>query len=298
MITKKIKSFDGRILQAYLFEVESPKAIIQIAHGMQEYSKNYFEFCEFLQERGYFVFVFDERAHGHTSGLQNLGRVEDFDIFQATVKDHLFISDKLKNYFKNKYNVDIPLYLFSHSYGSFIAQSYLQKNPKCDKVVLMGSNYMKKPIIRFGKLVANLTCFFKGKDADANLIENLSFKSYKKQFKKGGWITSSQKETENFYQDEYNGTNFSAGFYKYLFSNQLKLYKNLDNINKNLPILIISGEDDVIGDKGKGVKKLYKVYKNKNLNVKLKLYKNKRHALLIEDNKMEIYNFLLEFFDE
>ena len=297
MKKKKIKSYDGKALQCFIFECEKPKAIVQIAHGMQEYSNNYFEFCQFLCDHGYLVFIFDERAHGHTAGFQNVGRVEEGDVFFQTVCDHLFFSKKLKKDYSNQ-NENLKLYFFSHSYGSFIGQSYLQQNPCCDKAVLMGSCYMKKPIVRIGKAVANLTCFFKGKDAEAKMIENLSFNTYKKKFKTGSWITTSDEETKKFYLDEFNGTPFSAGFYKFLFKNQLKLYKNLDLIDKNLPILIISGKDDVIGDMGKGTKKLYDVYIKHGLSARLKLYENKRHALLIEQNKAEIFKFLLDFFDE
>lgn len=290
---KKIKSYDGKVLQCYIFECQNPKAIVQIAHGMQEYSKNYFEFCNFLCENGYTVFIFDERGHGHTAGFQNIGRVEEGDIFVQTVKDHLYFSKKLKQDYHN-----LPLYFFSHSYGSFVGQSYLQNTPCCDKAVLMGSDYMKKPSVMLGKLVANLTVMFKGKDAEAKMIENLSFNSYKKLFKTGSWITSSEEESAKFYSDEFNGTPFSAGFYKYLFTNQLKLYRHLNSIDKKMPILMISGKDDVIGDMGKGITKLYNTYIKNGLNVRLKLYEGKRHALLAEQNKTQVFQDLLNFFDE
>ena len=290
MKAKKMKSFDGKILQTYSFECENPKAVIQIAHGMQEYSANYFDFANFLCENGYNVFLFDQRAHGKTAGLDSVGLVSGDD-FLNTVKDHLFFSEKLKK-------KDLPLFLFSHSYGSFIAQEYLKHNPSCSKVVLMGTGYMKTPVVRLGKVVAKLTYAFFGKDAPAKMIENLSFNSYKKKFKTGSWITTSESQTEKFYADDFNGTIFSAGFYYHMFSHQLKLYKNIENINPNTKILFISGEEDVIGNNGKGVKKVYNLYKKKGKNVLIKLYKNLRHALLIEENNQKIFSFLLDFFNE
>ena len=48
----KIKSFDGAELHYYLVEASSPKFVVQIAHGMQETSKTYFEWAEFLSKNG------------------------------------------------------------------------------------------------------------------------------------------------------------------------------------------------------------------------------------------------------
>lgn len=293
MTQGKFTSFDGQELVCYLFECEKPKKVIQIAHGMQEYSKTYFEFASFLQKNGYTVFLFDQRAHGKTAMKKDLGKVKG-DIFEKTVNDHLFATKMLKD----KYN--LPIVFIGHSYGSFIGQKYLQVCKDYEKIVLIGSSYMKTLLIRLAKLIAGIQKTFLHIDKPAKLIESLSLKRYPKYFKDASWITSDEEETKKFYSDELNGSVFSIGFYYYMFKNQLKLYnkKSLNMALKTKPILITSGEDDPVGNFGKGTKKLYEVYKKYGFNVSLKMYENLRHGILQEKNKEKVYEDILNFIEK
>ena len=64
MKKNKFICYDDTELQGYLFEVDNPKGVVQIAHGMQEYSKTYFKFAQFLNKKGYIVYMIDQRGHG------------------------------------------------------------------------------------------------------------------------------------------------------------------------------------------------------------------------------------------
>lgn len=291
MKQENFKCDDGVILQSYIYETDDPKGVVQIAHGMQEYSKTYFKFAEFLQKQGYNVFLLDQRGHGKScKNISELGKVNG-DIFNQTVNDHLKATEMLVERY------DKSVYFIGHSYGSFIAQSYLQKNKYAKKIILLGSSYMKTPLIRFGKIMADLTVGFKGKDAPAKFIENNSFKRYKKHFSDASWITSDEKETKAFYDDVLNGTPFSAGFYQHMFANQLKLYRNLKDIDKDLPIAIFSGANDPVGNFGKGAKKLYDVYKDYGLNVMIKIYPDMRHGILQEKGRIMVYKDILKILE-
>lgn len=43
--------------------------------------------------------------------------------------------------------------------------------------------------------------------------------------------------------------------------------KNIKQMNANLPVLLISGKDDPLGDYGKGIRKLGRLYKKQVLNI-------------------------------
>ena len=199
---------------------------------------------------------------------------------------------------KNEYN--LPVYYIGHSYGSFLGQAYIEECNQADKVVLIGSGYMKKPLIYMAKYISAIIKTVKGIDSKAIFLEKISFDMYKEKFKNGSWITTDEQETKKFYADPLNATRFSNGFYYSMFKNQLKHpdTKKLKNVSKTLPILIASGENDVIGDMGKGVEKLYNVYKKNQLNVCLKMYKNMRHAILQETNKQQVFDDLLNFLNK
>lgn len=68
MKTEKFTSFDGTVIQCYLWnDVKNPKGVVQISHGMAEHARRYDHFATFLNSRGYIVFADDHRAHGMTS---------------------------------------------------------------------------------------------------------------------------------------------------------------------------------------------------------------------------------------
>jgi alpha-beta hydrolase superfamily lysophospholipase len=59
--------------------------------------------------------------------------------------------------------------------------------------------------------------------------------------------------------------------------------EKLSKINKDLPVLLISGNDDPVGGMGKGIAKLSTLYINNGLkSVNLLLYPKARHELLKE----------------
>ena len=116
-----IKSFDSTPIHCYLWDdVESPKGVVQISHGMCEYAGRYHEVAQMFNEHGYIVFADDHRAHGNTETDENRGR-HPGDIERKTVKDLVFFY----NWLKERYH--LPQVLMGHSYGSFLAQDFLQQ---------------------------------------------------------------------------------------------------------------------------------------------------------------------------
>ena len=61
--------------------------------------------------------------------------------------------------------------------------------------------------------------------------------------------------------------------------NKKKWFKK---ISKTLPILLVSGSEDPVGEHSKGVKKVYKLLKKRGANVRMKLYEDNRHEILNE----------------
>lgn len=69
----------------------------------------------------------------------------------------------------------------------------------------------------------------------------------------------------------------------------------INAIPSNLPILMVSGEKDPVGDMGKSTTKLYESIKRTNKKVILKLYENARHEILLEKNKDEIHKDIIDW---
>lgn len=293
----RFTSHDGREIELYVWdEVEDPKAVVKIAHGMVEHSARYDDFCKFLNGKGYIVVMNDHRGHGLTAAKDSLG-YEEGDMWSNNVSDQIAVLD----YAREKYK--LPLIMMGHSYGSFVTQAVIEQRPDVTGFVLCGSNYIKGIAYKVCRLVANNMCKHKGGRYPAQLIVDLSFKSYEKRFPgENAWINRDENEVKKYNSDELCGYICSANFYRTFMEGISKLYRkeNYSRIDVDKPILLIAGTDDPVGNFGKGVTKLEKFYTQKVgvKNVVKHLYDGARHEILNEICKQQVYDDVAEWIEK
>ena len=74
---------------------------------------------------------------------------------------------------------------------------------------------------------------------------------------------------------------------------------HLGNIRTALFNYLFAGDQDPVGDNGKGMKSLYDAYKRAAIfDVRLKLYPGARHETLNETNRQEVTNDFIAWCDE
>lgn len=277
---------DGKKIICSLWdEVKAPKAVVQLVHGMNEHVKRYDRFAKFLNAHGYIVFGDDHRAHGRTaSSISSIGTTDgEQDLFSVSLSDELEIANFLRKKYKK------PLFLFAHSYGSFIGQAMLDRNINVKAVCLSGTAKFSKTFLWFSKSVAWLGCKFFGKDSNAIIIEMFS------PIRDINNLSRDKNEVAKYKKDSFVKKHFSYGFYYSLFSNQLKL---MGSANVDTPILIIVGSQDSVNDNAKLAKRLFKIYKKQGVKkLRINVYPEARHELLNELNYQEVQNDVLNFFD-
>lgn len=291
MKTLKVKGYNDFELACYVWDkVDNPIGVVQIIHGMQEHAKRYNDFAKHLNKQGLIVFASDLRGHGQTAINNNLPfGYSDNDIFMEIVYDQIKITD----YIKNKYK--LPVTIFGHSFGSFIAQRYIMENGfKIKNVILCGSTYTNSIIYKLGHTMASICKLFRGKKAPAKLIENMSIKGYGKKYPDGNWLSRDENNWYNYTHDPLCGMTFPNNFYYSFFKNARHNYRRLEDIPFYLPILIIAGTDDPVSGKN-GIFNLFVKYGKAMKKVYLKSYINARHELLNETCKCEVYDDVTKF---
>ena len=289
-------SNNNKQLELYIWdEVENPKGVLKITHGMAEHSGRYDDFAGFLNSNGYIVVMNDLRGHGYTSDADSLG-YEEGDMYSNNVADQLAIIEYCNNIYK------LPLFFMGHSYGSFITQRVIQHNPNVKGFILSGSNYIKGLQYSLCRIIAKNMCKRKGGSYPAELIAKMSFSQYDKKFEgTGNWLSSDRQQVEKYNDDSMCGFICSANFYRTFMEGIRVLYdkKQFDMGVADKPLLIFSGDHDPVGEFGKGVRKLYEFYIKLGFsNVSLQLYPNGRHEMLNEVNKEEVYNDVLKWLEE
>lgn len=275
-------------------EKENIKGIVQISHGMAEEASRYKRFANCLTDNGYIVYINDHRGHGKSAkNINTIGILAQKDGIHCIVKD----LNKLTKIIKTENN-GLPIFLFSHSMGSFAAQKYIiDYSEDIDGVILSGTNGLYGIEVDLGFLVAKVMSKIQGREKKACLIDKLAFGGFNKKFKQNksefDWLSRDFKEVEKYIENEYCGVVFSNGYFYDLFKlfKEIRNINNLGKINSKLPIYIFAGDKDPVGKFGKGIIKLYENYKKVGIeNVEFKLYSGGRHEMLNEINKDEVIN--------
>ena len=274
------------------------KGVVQIAHGMAETAARYEGFARALTNEGFIVYANDHRGHGKTAGqIEKLGDL-GADGFNSMVVNmqQLFQIIKVEN-------TDLPIFLFGHSMGSFLVQRYIcLYGSELKGAIISGSCGAQGITIDIARLIAKREISKIGRNGKSNKLNKLSFGSYNKSFKPNrtvfDWLSRDNSEVDKYIDDPFCGTVFTAGFF-YDFLGGLKSIadqKEIENVPKDLPIYIFSGDKDPVGKNGKGVLKLVKAYKEHGMvNLTYKLYKDGRHEMLNEINKEEVISDVIKW---
>ena len=124
-------------------------------------------------------------------------------------------------------------------------------------------------------------------------------RSYKKLCKSTAydWLCSIQEEVTKYMKDPYCGFLCTNSFYHDLIKLTIKASKkaNMHKVNKELPLFIFSGAEDPVGGYGKDVNRLVQFYTSNGYNVTSTLYPNCRHEIILDTQKQNVMNDILDF---
>lgn len=296
----KIKSVDGVTDLHVIAWIPSGKdaiGVIQIAHGITEHMGRYEKFAEYFTNMGYVVVGNDILGHGlsvsDAKKKMYFGKENSwFDV----VKDFFNVYET----FHEKYN-NVPYVLLGFSLGSFIVRSFLSIYPNAEvsDVILIGTGYGSNLSLKLGKMVANSEAKKVGEECSTEKINKLALENYNKYFKeiktRCDWLCSNEKALDEYLNDSLVGKNVSCGLFRELLNGMMycNSLKNIEKINKKLPILLISGKEDPVGGFTKNIVKLEQVYRVHGIQkVHVKIYNDMRHDVLHERKNEEIFNYI------
>lgn len=276
------------------------KGLFQVVHGMTEYVERYDRFLTDMAKNGYIAFGYDHLGHGKTvNNDSELGYIAKKKGWELLAKDVKVYSDAVRQRFGNE---DMPLCIMGHSMGSFISRLAAEKFVTPRSLIIMGTGG-PNPAAGIGIALVEIIKRFKGDKHFSKLIDNIAFGSYNKRF--GGnipedpklWLTNDENVRKKYYADPYCMFNFSVSAMGDLirlikYTNSDKWYKN---ISESLPMLLLSGADDPVGNYGKGIKIVETRLRKYEKKVDSKLYQGARHEILNDFTYEEVCSDILKF---
>lgn len=275
-----------------------PRGIVQIVHGMCEYIGRYEPFMQLLAENGYIVCGHDHIGHGASAGENGLGYFAPRDGWDCLVRD----TRQLTILMRGRYPT-LPVYLFGHSMGSFVAREYMARYRDLAGVLLSGTGGAN-PLAGVGRGLIQAISRAKGDRYRSSLVNSLAFGGFNRAFPEAAtqhdWLTRDAAEVAKYEADPLCTFVFTVSAYGDLMEliTRVSGKKWARRVPAELPIFLYSGDCDPVGGMGKGVGQVAGWLAAAGVrHVKFKLYKGGRHEMHNEINRDEVFRDVLHFLD-
>jgi len=275
----------------------SPRATVQITHGIAEHSGRYDRFARFLAAEGCVVYAVDLRGHGETAGPDNLGQAGP-SAWQDMTADIKQLSDIARTDYPT-----LPLIAFGHSMGSALTQSHIENHGDLLAGAILCGSMGAVPgfdEVQYETVIQQLHTLATGPEARAPstifgevLVGfNAPFATDVSKPTGSEWQTSSPDEIRRFQSDPLCGKPFSNAMTYSVFKGFHSLWRreSESRISRNLPILIVAGADDPVGRKTTTIQSLITRYMSQGqLELAYRFYLGGRHEILNESEKDQVH---------
>ncbi len=277
-----------------------PKAVVQIAHGMQEHGARYEVLASALVPLGYAVYANDHQGHGASMVKQGQPGVLGPDGREGVLADMLQLLSM-----ERETHPDLPIFLFGHSWGSFLTQRFIQLHGELLAGAILSGSNGSNPLVGIGAYAAQLVTAIRGEERTAVLLKFLSTGDFNKQFEPGKtgfeWLSRDEAAVQAYVDDPQCGVDFPNVFFREMVALVKECWQPAHEaqIPGNLPIYIFSGGQDPVGFNGKGIKALVKRYQHLGIqDLEYRVYPGGRHEMLNETNRTEVLGHIVDWLEK
>lgn len=274
---------------------ESPKALLVIAHGMAEHSGRYDQFARYLAERGFAVYMNDHGGHGRSAQVK--GHFADKNGWACVVQDlHALRAQAQEAY------PGLPVFWMGHSMGSFLSRSYIVRHGEGLSGCVLCGTMGKNPAAPLGMALAVAQEKLLGPRSAGKKLDRLATGAYNRRIpnpvNSSAWLSRDEKVCRDFEADPLSNFPFTAAGYRDLFTGlgEISSPQWARRVPRELPILLIAGEEDPVGDYGRGPRQVEGWLGQAGVSdLTLKLYPGMRHEVLNELGKEQVYGDVLDW---
>jgi alpha-beta hydrolase superfamily lysophospholipase len=287
-----IDSATGASLNAYVVVPDgSPRAVVQINHGLAEHAGRYGRFQQALAEAGFASIAHDHRGHGYTQAPDaKPGIYAKQDGHRKVIADIAAIHGYVRDRFENP-----PIVTFGHSAGGLMALNFANRYPQASAALAVwNSNFSDDLLGRIALLLISTEARIRDPFVPSQLMPKLTFDAWNKQFAPNrtgfDWLNRDEAEVDAYVADEFCGFEATVSMWRDIFR---LVFAGVDPVSlaqlpKDLPVHLLGGENDPATDGGKATLALYDRLVNKGLRkVDRTILADTRHESLNELNRDE-----------
>jgi alpha-beta hydrolase superfamily lysophospholipase len=294
----KLPAADATPLAVHRWPVapDRAKAVVLIVHGASEHAARYDRFARVLNEHGYAVYAMDLRGHGQTRLRSGAPLDAGPDAWNHFVEDQKWLRDQIGRELPGK-----KVVLLGHSMGSAIAQDYMTRYGHSVDAYILSGTFYGPPLP--DEVLKTLDDAAAQAPLEPSAIFAGVFANFNKPFSdKPGfdWLSRDPAEVAKYVSDPLCGKPFGNELTRDFFRglSKMRAPEVEAKIPRDVPIHIVSGDQDPVGENTKGVMALIDRYHALGLTkVTYKFYPQARHELLNETNRDEVQNDLLDWLD-
>lgn len=276
------------------------KGVLQLVHGMLEYIERYEELARYMVSAGYFVVGHDHLGHGESvNDPSELGYVGE----QGGV---LWLKDmEMIRRMAASYAPKAPFIMLGHSMGSFLVRRYLiYHGERVDGAVIMGTGQQPALLVKAGLGLTYISMLRSGSRGHNRLLDNMTCSGFAKRYpdnaNTGSWMSRDPQVLIQALQDTKMNYQFSLNAFEALFRTVEEVVdpKRAAKMPKELPLLVMAGDADPVGDNGKGVRRFEAMLRKIRMkNVTCILYPHNRHELIHDLDKEQVMQGILDWCD-
>ncbi len=276
------------------------RAVLQLSHGMCEYVRRYEPMAQFYAAHGIALAGNDHLGHGDTVGPGELG-------FYGTPGGRRYIVQDLHtmNALLHQKFPGLPVFLYGHSMGSFYARWYAEQWPATIRGLVLSGTRGPGLLNQLGQALATVVAAVRGDRAVSQAFVQLNLGSYCKRIpgatSRNAWISRDDAVIQAYDADPLCTFPFTVGTYREMLAtlNHVNRKQWAQALDKDLPVLLIAGGADPVGDYGAGVRKVWAMLGDAGVrDLTCQIWEGARHELHNETNRQEVFDYVLTWLDD
>ena len=272
-----------------------------IAHGIGQHSRCFKELAEVLVAKNVAVYAIDFVGHGKSIGPDQKPMYFGENGWDTLVGDLISLNKIVKEEYPR-----IPCYLLGFSMGSFVVRTAMAERKNelhIDGAILAGTGYLAPFMANLVKRLVAVEAKKVGADNVSEKVNELAFGNYNKYFKPTktayDWLCCSEEGIKEYIDDPDTYKFITPGMFMDLLGGMARVNKKEAVRNsKMVPVLFLAGNNDPVGEFGKGVKKAANVFAEVNPDVEVKMYPDSRHDIFHDNFKDFVMTDICEWLNE